>query len=339
MWPYLSTLAGRASVLMAPKNEPYEAEDDLREIDHAEEEARRWQQGGDRPQELWLASRAKKVLLVLEQFGKHPSPELRRFLRPQEVLIAQLDKDQLSHRDRLLIGQKLTEFGDTRPGVGVKDGLPDIVWIEIPGGQVTLKSIKREFQVKPFKIAKYPVTNEQFEVFLNAEDGYKNEKWWEDMEQCQEAAQPRWREANCPRETVSWYEAVAFCRWLSDKTGTSVRLPSEVEWQQAATGGNPQGEYPRATGRWCTSSGSDLDRTIAVGMNPQEATPQGVLDIDGNVYNWCVNWCDDYNGTGMLRGGSWHDDGPDLLSGSFRLEPYAYLRDWLVGFRLVQDLP
>lgn len=91
-----------------------------------------------------------------------------------------------------MIGQKLTEFGDTRPGVGVKDGLPDIIWIEIPGGQVKLKALEHMFEVKPFKIAKYPVTNAQFEVFLMAEDRYRNEKWWEDMEQSQEAAQPNW---------------------------------------------------------------------------------------------------------------------------------------------------
>lgn len=84
---------------------------------------------------------------------------------------------------------------------------------------------------------------------------------------------------------------------------------------------------------------SDVDRTIAVGMYPQDATQQGVLDMDGNVHNWCKNWCDDYDATGALRGGSWYDDGPDLLGGSIRLTPYAYFRDGLVGFRLVQDLP
>lgn len=244
MWPYVSTLVGRASALNGIENETYKAEDDLREVDHAEEEARRWQQGGDKPQGLWLASRAKKVLAAIERFGKNLSPELQRFLRPQEILLERLNHDECSHQERLVIGQKLAEFGDTRPGVGVKDGLPDIIWIEIPGGQVKLKTLEHMFEVKPFKIAKYPVTNAQFEVFFMAEDGYRNEKWWEDMEQSQEAAQPNWREANCPRETVSWYESVAFCRWLSDWTGSSVRLPSEAEWQQAATGGNPQGEYP-----------------------------------------------------------------------------------------------
>ncbi|MBS0156247.1 MAG: SUMF1/EgtB/PvdO family nonheme iron enzyme [Nitrospira sp.] len=218
----------------------------LREIDHAEEEARQWQKGGDNPQELWLSTRAKKVLAAIEWFGKRLSPELERFLRPQQVLIAKLNKE-LSHQERLLIGQKLAEFGDPRPGVRVKDGLPDIDWITIPGGSIKLEGDDHVFEVKPFCLAKYPVTNEQFQAFLTAEDGYRSKKWWKDLEQSEQAATPSWAEANCPRETVSWYEAVAFCRWLSgkiSKPGSGMRLPTEWEWQQAATGGDLKYEYP-----------------------------------------------------------------------------------------------
>ncbi len=175
----------------------------LREIDHADEEARRWKKGGDNPQELWLGSRTKKVFAALEQLGKHPSPELQRFVRPQEILIARLKKDEVSHQERLLIGQKLAEFGDTRPGVGVKDGTPDLVWIDIPGGSIKLEGSDHVFEVNPFRIAQYPLTNAQFEAFLTAEDGYRNEEWWKDLEHRDRAAQPSWPEANAPRETVS----------------------------------------------------------------------------------------------------------------------------------------
>ena len=64
----------------------------LRDIEHAEEEARRWQQGGDNPQELWLGTRAKNVLASLERFDKKVSSELERFLRPQQLLMARLDR-------------------------------------------------------------------------------------------------------------------------------------------------------------------------------------------------------------------------------------------------------
>lgn len=323
----------------------------LCDIEHAEEEARRWQKGGDNPQELWLGSRAKKVLTAIERFGKNPSPELGRFLRPQEMLIAKLNHDELSHQERLLIGQKLAEFGDTRPGVEVKDGVPDIAWVDIPGGQVKLADVKHVFEIRPFRIAKYLVTNAQFMAFLNAEDGYQNKKWWEYIEQSSKAADPSWQESNCPRETVSWYEAVAFCRWLSAKSGTSIRLPTEWEWQQAATGGDPRREYPWEDG-WdasrCNGSESGLTRTIAVGMYPQGATPQGVLDMAGNVREWCLNKYEELDQPKgvrlakkdtwrMIRSGYWLD-APEALRASFRSWVDASNRNFGCGFRLVQEI-
>jgi len=217
----------------------------LRDIEHAEVEARSWQKGGDNPQELWLGSRAKNVLAAIDRFGKSTSLELGRFLKPQEVLRAKLTHEDVSHQERLLIGHKLADFGDTRPGVGLtQDGLPDIAWVKIPGGQVKLEGIDHVFELRPFRIATFLVTNVQFDAFLNAEDGYRNKEWWKDIEQSMEADKPSWLEANAPRETVSWYEAVAFCRWLSARTGTNIRLPTEWEWQQAATGGDAGREYP-----------------------------------------------------------------------------------------------
>ena len=101
-----------------------------------------------------------------------------------------------------------------------------------------------------------------------------------------EPAEPNWKEANSPRETVSWFEAVAFCRWLSKRTNSKIRLPTEWEWQLAATGGDPEREYPWPGG-WdatkCNSSESRLNRTSAVGIYPSGVTQQGVLDMAGNV--------------------------------------------------------
>jgi hypothetical protein len=327
----------------------------LRDIDHAEEEARRWQSGGDNPQELWLGSRAKKVLVAIERFGKRPSSELKRFLQPQEVLLAQLEHDACSHHERLVIGQILAEFGDTRPGVGVcENGVPDIVWIDIPGGQIKLEDVDHVFPVKPFRIAKYPVTNEQFETFLNAEDGYRSKKWWKDLEQ-NEPEEPSWAEANNPRETVSWCEAVAFCRWLSAKAPkleNNIRLPTEWEWQQAATGGDLTREYPWEGG-WdefgCNSAESRLTRTTAVGMYPSGATEQGVMDMGGNVWEWCVNgyenperpeamYINKNGGLRVVRGGSWSYDRVTLHA-SYRDGVSAGHRGDGIGFRLLQDIP
>ncbi|HMS84964.1 MAG TPA: SUMF1/EgtB/PvdO family nonheme iron enzyme [Nitrospira sp.] len=329
--------------------------ENLRLIDYAEEAARQWDETGGHLAELWRRERADAVKRALTRFNRTSSRTLLTLLEPQTMLIERLDDASLSHQDRLLIGQKLAEFGDTRPGVGVKDGIPDIVWIDIPGGSITLEKVDHLFEVKPFRIAKYPITNAQFEAFLIAEDGYRNEEWWKDIEQSEEADHPSWQEPNAPRETVSWNEAVAFCRWLSAKApnpGTSIRLPTEWEWQLAATSGFPQREYPWQGG-WdssrSNSSDSRLNRTTAVGMYPRGATEQGGLDMAGNVWEWCLNEYDNpeqpkamqvnkKGGRRVLRGGSWYSR-PENLRVSNRDGANTVSRDFNLGFRLVQDIP
>ncbi|NGZ09817.1 MAG: hypothetical protein CV088_10590 [Nitrospira sp. LK70] len=145
---------------------------------------------------------------------------------------------------------------------------------------------------------------------------------------------------------VDWYEAVFFCRWLSIKTGTSIRLPTEREWQQAATGGDPQREYPWE-GEWdaslCNSHESRLNRTTAVSIYPSGATQQGVLDMIGNVWQWCLNAYDKLDttittgGKRVIRGGSWSNV-PGNLRASHRGSGAAVNRDDGIGFRLAQDI-
>ena len=155
----------------------------------------------------------------------------------------------LSPNERPSIGQKLAELGDPRPGVGLHDGLPDLAWVDVPPGSITLEGVDRLFKVKLFRMAKYLVTNAQSEAFLRADDGYKNKKWRKGMTDHHWDTRPSWREANAPRETVSWENAVAFCGWLSHRTDSTIRLPTEWEWQKAATGGDPTREYPWP-GKW-----------------------------------------------------------------------------------------
>ena len=91
---------------------------------------------------------------------------------------------------------------------------------------------------------------------------------------------------------MSWYDAVAYCRWLSKRLGYKIELPTEWEWQQAATGGDKANACP--WGRdWdserANTSKSGLSRTTAVGLYPQGASPVGALDMSGNVEEWCLN--------------------------------------------------
>lgn len=335
-WPRLATWIG-------------EDREDLFILRRAEIEAGEWERQGYDLKYLWHEDRLKRLQEIVSRRGEKSAKEIvRLFSAPQDKILARLKDSTLSHHDRLTIGQSLATLGDPRPGVRLKeDGLPDIVWIEIPGGEVTLEEVKHAFKVKPFRIAKYLLTNVQFETFIKAEDGYRNEQWWKEIEQSPYTAQRSWQEANAPRETVSWYEAVAFCRWLSAKTRTSIRLPTEWEWQQAATGGNPDREYPWEGG-WddsrCNSWASRLNRTTVVGMYPSGATQQGVLDMAGNVREWCLNTYEQPSttiktgGGRVFRGGAWNGL-PKHLRSSYRHSYHADSRSFDLGFRLAQDLP
>ena len=133
--------------------------------------------------------------------------------------------------------------------------LPDIDWVDIPGGEFIYQ--QGELRSLPtFRMARHPITNRQYQTFIDA-GGYRDERWWTDLERpAPEAA--RWPQANRPRTNVNWYEAVAFCRSLSAQLGDELRLPSEEEWERAARGRDGR-EYP--WGNAYESGRANIDET------------------------------------------------------------------------------
>lgn len=210
---------------------------------------------------------------------------------------------------------------------------------------------------RPFCIAIYLVTNAQFEAFLNAPDGYQKREWWKDLKSM-DPKPPTCRDANQPRDTVCWFEAVAFCRWLTQKyrdTGllkkeSAIRLPTEWEWQQVATGGDAKNVYPWGPD-WdaarCNSAESLLSRTTAVGIYPQGVSPWGALDMSGNVWQWCLNKyenpadprairIDKSKDPRGMRGGPWFF-GPNFRS-AVRYGCVPDVGFTAAGFRLARDV-
>jgi formylglycine-generating enzyme required for sulfatase activity len=164
---------------------------------------------------------------------------------------------------------------------------------------------------------------------------------------------------------------VGYCKWLSDKKGLKFRLPTESEWEKAARGtdnrmypwGNspPSGEKVNFADKqaWLKKKFSWADKNIddgyaytaPVGSYPKGASPYGLLDMAGNVWEWCEDWYDsDYykkslqkNPTGpesgtsrVLRGGGWVNSA-DVIRCAYRYDIDPSYRNGDVGFRLCQD--
>jgi formylglycine-generating enzyme required for sulfatase activity len=125
-----------------------------------------------------------------------------------------------------------------------------------------------------------------------------------------------------PVETVSWNDAMKFCRRLSKKEGVTYRLPTEAEWEYACRGGTTTrfsfGDDRDDLGDYAWWGGNSQATTHPVGQKRPNAW--GLYDMHGNVFEWCADWyADDYysrsfivdpSGPGsgqlrLLRGGSW----------------------------------
>ena len=199
----------------------------------------------------------------------------------------------------------------------VKSILPQpFDWCYIPAGKVKITPndyskhygyLKEatDFDVPAFYMAQYPVTNVQFKEFIKAE-GYKQERWWtkEGWQHVVERSwkQPRlwdWSSAKAygkfdedeqPVVGISWYEALAFCWWLSEVCEAKISLPSDQAWQRAAQGDDER-KYPWGN-EFDTSKAntyqSRIKRTSSVTAYPDGASPYGVMDMVGNVWEWCM---------------------------------------------------
>jgi formylglycine-generating enzyme required for sulfatase activity len=210
-------------------------------------------------------------------------------------------------------------------------------------------------------IGRFPVTNAEYQAFIEG-GGYQTRAYWTEAGWGWKGdrTQPAYwtdEEYGGPRQPVlgvSWYEAVAYCRWLSASTGQEYRLPSEAEWEKAARGTDgriwPWGDEWDPTR--CNVGEGGLHRPTPVGKySPRGDSPYDCADMAGNVWEWCATkWEDSYenyrgddnlegNARRVLRGGSFvNSAGPARCA--CRDWPYGPVsRDRYAGFRVVVAAP
>jgi len=265
---------------------------------------------------------------------------------------------------RLEAAEALGQAGDPR--------LREDNWVTIPAGSFLMGAQKKnrsepnydpeaqerespvhEVELKAYQLGRYPVTVEDYQRFME-DDGYQNERWWKAGGFGQRSEPGRWEEQsehpNRPVVGVSWYEAAAYCAWAG------VRLPTEAEWERAARGTEgweyPWGHEPPDPSR-ANYRETKVGRPSPVGLFPLGATPEGIQDLAGNVWEWIADWyAPDYYGKSprenpqgprrgegrVVRGGCWFV-GSRVLRAAYRYWDVPEDRYDVQSFRCAREIP
>ncbi len=190
-----------------------------------------------------------------------------------------------------------------------------------------------------FLISKYPITNEEYQIFLQACPGRKTPFYWDD---------PRFNDPKQPVVGVTWFDALAYCEWAG------YRLPTEAEWEYACRAGTSTrfsfGDRDTNICDYAWSSKNAEDRTHRVGA--KKPNQWGLHDMCGNVWEWCADWygedyythCEPDNPQGpshgrkrVLRGGTFYY-GSEQCRSAKRDGNLPERRSYDFGFRVVNAL-
>lgn len=283
------------------------------------------------------AEREYRPLVALVR-GKHTQDHGCEAFQDFQQRFPQYDPENLAKICSKFVAPLFIKLIDKMPDIQGVLPLP-FEWCYVSSGWVTIDDASKRggseggsFEISSFYISKYPITNEQYRVFLTEKDGYIELQWWDYSEQARQwrmthsaGQQEAFEGDDLPRTNISWYDAVAYCRWLSRRSGQDIVLPTEQQWQRAAQGDDER-KYPWGNNEpdetFCNFN-QRLLGTTPVSQYKKGISPFGVMDLAGNAWEWCLTeWGSDSSelkGTvwgrkrwnnevapRVLRGGSWY---------------------------------
>lgn len=194
--------------------------------------------------------------------------------------------------------------------------------IIIPAGPFLMGEPGQPVELPEFRIAKYPVTNAEYYRFVEATGHRCPDHWLRDGRYPPELARH-------PVVFVSWESAVAYAEWVG------ARLPTEAEWEKAARGTDGR-LYPWGNEflpQNCNTSEAGTDGTRPVEAYPGGASPYGVMDMAGNVWEWTATNYDAEGVWRVLKGGAWDYKGIKDTRCAYRVYFRPDFRNGAVGFR------
>ena len=264
------------------------------------------------------------LLRDLEPFGFRPAdPRYREVLDAAMAVFDPLQAPAIPVQDRIAAADALALAGDPRLGWA-----SPARWVALAGGSFAMGAQNKDkkapgydpeanerespvhrVRVDGFSIARFTVTVAEFAEFIEDEDR-QDSRWWQAGGGDQPVEPDGWEEQQAhpsrPVVKVSWFQAMAFCAWLTDRLsrpqgakgtillpkGQAVRLPTEAEWEYAARGGENR-RYPWGSEapdpQRANYDQSNVGHPNPVGIFPGDSTPEGVLELAGNVWEWCLD--------------------------------------------------
>lgn len=285
--------------------------------------------GQAQPENLESTARAVgilgRLLRILEVYDYQPPTRLGWDQARDRVMAIFTSEGakQVAWRERIAAAEALGQAGD-----------PRFVGREL---NPEMRSVSG---MKGIQLGKYPVTVLEFKCFVES-GAYHEERFWGDhwpMKTENQWESPKdWdnqlKHLNRPVTGVSWYEACAYCQWLSERTNLLYCLPSSEHWEIAAT--HPEGEYPWGRGdpnEELLNCELNVNAPSPVGVYPKGAAPGGHLDMSGNVWEWVQDPTE--SGSNRVdRGGSW-GSGAQGCRSAIRGDGDPLIRYRFFGFRL-----